>query len=171
MIQALPEGIQGASQQALPATGRAPRTLSPAFRQAKALQPSTFRLPVIQKPVRRQQCTFAVSVSHEAPPSKSHAASSNTPAKAIVIGASVAGLLTAAALSDYIDTVTVLDKDPFVSEKLSHEELKQVISTVLAPGCGSVDAVTSKVSAAISEGSASKPCLDTLSSTSLCIRQ
>ena len=169
MLQALPEGIQGASQQALPATGRAPRTLSPAFRQAKALGPSLFRLPVTQKPVRRQQCTFAVSVSHEAPPSKSHASSSNTPAKAIVIGASVAGLLTAAALSDYVDTVTVLDKDALVSEKLSHDELKQVASK-LAPGSGFVHAVTSKVTAAFSEGCASKPCLDTQSSTSPCIR-
>ena len=49
------------------------------------------------------------------------------------MGASVAGLLTAAALSDYVDTVTVLDKDAFVSEKLSHDELKQVICTMLAP--------------------------------------
>lgn len=156
MIQALPEGIQGASQEALPATGRAPRTLSPAFRQAEALGTSVSRLPVIRKSVRRQQCTFAVSISHKAPPSKSHAASSNTPAKAIVMGASVAGLLTAAALSDYVDTVTVLDKDAFVSEKLSHDELKQVISTVLAPGSGFVHAVTSQVTAAFSEGYASK---------------
>ncbi len=133
MIQALPEGIQGANQQALPATGRAPRTLPSTFRHAKSLEPSHSRLSAIQQPVQRRHCIVDVSVSHEAPPSHSHAAASSTPAKAIVMGASVAGLLTAAALSDYVDSVTVLDKDSFVSERLSHNELKQVNRQVLAP--------------------------------------
>ncbi|CAL5222755.1 g5166 [Coccomyxa viridis] len=47
------------------------------------------------------------------------------PTHAIVLGASVAGLLSAAALSDYVDSVTILDKDAFVSERLSHDQLKQ----------------------------------------------
>ena len=44
---------------------------------------------------------------------------------AIVLGASVAGLLSAAALSEYVGSVTVLDKDAFVNERLSPDELKQ----------------------------------------------
>ena len=113
---------------------------------------------------------IAVSVSHEAPPSKSNAASSSTPAKAIVMGASVAGLLTAAALSDYVHTVTVLDKDAFVSEKLSHDELKQVICTVLAPRLRLRQCCDFEVTAAFPGGCAPKACLNTKSNTSPCHR-
>ena len=44
----------------------------------------------------------------------------------------MAGLLSAAALSDYVDSVTVLDKDAFVSVRLSRDELKQVLVLLCA---------------------------------------
>ena len=123
----LPQGIQGASREAVPAFGL---KVKPVVFQRAPVQKhrsSTEQYAATKSlPYKRQihtQATTAEVRSSTAP----DAVSKSSPATAIVLGASIAGLLSAAALSDYVESVIVLDKDAFVSEELPPDKLKEVM--------------------------------------------
>ena len=123
----LPQGIQGACREAVPAFGL---KVKPVIFQHASMQKhsssiasrSATKGPPFTRQIRTQATTAEVR-SSTAP----DAVSKSSPATAIVLGASIAGLLTAAALSDYVESVIVLDKDAFVSEELPPDKLKEVM--------------------------------------------
>ena len=124
LLHSLPRSIQGAKEQAAPPAGRQAKVSSAAalrLTQSQKVSVSAVRLNC--RNVRGQLCAQAAASSQGVPALEADAAGTN----AIVLGASMGGLLSAAALSDSVDSVVVLDKDAFVSTRLSHDELKQVI--------------------------------------------
>ena len=122
-----PQGIQGADREAVPTFGL--RVKPKVSRHASLQQHSDSKKGhlEIQKLPRtrhiRTQATTADLATSTAP----DAVSESSPVTAIVLGASIAGLLSAAALSDSVESVIVLDKDAFVSEELPHDKLKEVM--------------------------------------------
>jgi len=124
LLYSLHPSIQGAKEQALPSPGRQARVSSAAApRHTQSLQASVSAGRINRRNVRGLLCAQAAALSQRSSALEADATGTN----AIVLGASVGGLLSAAALSDSVDSVVVLDKDAFVSERLSHHELKQVI--------------------------------------------
>ena len=122
ILQKLPQGIQGAKAQALPVPSKQATVSSPVYRQAHSQRDPARRFCESRRYIQGLCSAQASSSTLDLSALEADAA----PTHAIVLGASVAGLLSAAALSDFVDTVTVLDKDAFVSERLSHDQLKQV---------------------------------------------
>ena len=123
-LHSLPSSIQGAKEQALPSPGRQAKVSSAAApRHTQSLQAAVSAGRLSRRNFRGLLCAQAAALSQGVSALEADAAGTN----AIVLGASVGGLLSAAALSDSVDTVVVLDKDAFVSERLSRDELKQVI--------------------------------------------
>lgn len=105
---------------------------SPVFRQTQSQQGPVGRLLASRRDVQGLCSAQSTLQGPDITAPEADAA----PTHAIVLGASVAGLLSAAALSDYVDSVTILDKDAFVSERLSHDQLKQVTVVPSAiPAC------------------------------------
>lgn len=120
-------GIQGAGREAVPAFGL---KVKPVIFQRAPLQKhsdsSRGRSVILKLPLTRlihTQATAADVGTSTAP----DAVLESSPVTALVLGASIAGLLSAAALSDYVESVIVLDKDAFVSEELPPEKLKEVL--------------------------------------------
>lgn len=121
------QGIQGAKPRALPASPSRARAASPAHRRAQRLHSLAGKpFSIYSRLSTWQRHPQVISASHEAPASPPDAEAIGLPAKAIVIGASIAGLFSAAAITQFVDSVIVLDKDAFVGQELSHDELKQV---------------------------------------------
>ncbi len=134
ILQNIPQGIQGAKAHALLTPSRQAIVSFPAYRQTQSQLSAVGRFLASRRDVQGLCSAQANSSSRELSAPEADAA----PTHAIVLGASVAGLLSAAALSDYVESVTVLDKDTFVSERLSHDQLKQVTVVLSAiPACGS----------------------------------
>ena len=116
------QGIQGAKAHVVLASSRQATVSLPVYRHAQSQRASVFR-PVVSQGKLQGLCS-AQATSQGLGTSAPRANAEAT--HAIILGASVAGLLSAAALSDYVESVTVLDKDAFVNERLSHDDLKQV---------------------------------------------
>ena len=128
LLQQPSPGIQGARIRALLSPSRQAIVSPSVPRQAQSQQTSIVQTRASRRSIHGLCTAQATSPSLDSAAPEADAAATH----AIVLGASVAGLLSAAALSDYVDSVTVLDKDAFVSERLSHEELKQVTVMYLA---------------------------------------
>ena len=123
----LPQGIQGANRGAVPAFRL--QVKAALFKHAPLQQHSdsrkrhlSFKKLPLTRLIRIQASTadLATSIAPDA-------VSESSPVTAIVLGASIAGLLSAAALSDNVESVIVLDKDAFVSEELPPDKLKEVM--------------------------------------------
>ena len=123
----LPQGIQGAKCEAVRAFGL---KVKPVYFQPAPLQKYSVSIKghsaTVKLPFTRQNHTRATT-AEVGSSAAADAVSESSPATAIVLGASIAGLLSAAALSDYVESVIVLDKDAFVSENLPSDELKEVM--------------------------------------------
>ena len=123
----LPQGIQGASRDAVPAFGL---KVKPVIFQHASMQKhssSITRCSATKKPNSTRQIHTQATTAEVRSSAAPDAVSKSSPATAIVLGASIAGLLTAAALSDYAESVIILDKDAFVSEELPPDKLKEVM--------------------------------------------
>ena len=128
----LPQGIQGAKCEAVHAFGL---KVKPVYLQHAPLQKHGVSIKgdsaTVKYPFTRQSHTPATTAELEASKA-ADGVSESSPATAIVLGASIAGLLSAAALSDHVDSVIVLEKDAFVSEELPPDKLKEVLLSISA---------------------------------------